>query len=299
MTSDQPSAAPILRELLASGAKRLVAASDRDPAAGTFASSDSRREAELLLGHAIARDRAWLYAHADDRMEAATVTQFQQLLARRIRGEPLAYLLGRREFWSLDLIVTPDVLIPRPETELLVELALHKVAPDSTLEIADLGTGSGAVAVALAHERPRARVIATDLSEPALAIARVNAGRAGLSNVSFELGDWCAALGSRRVDLIVANPPYIAEADPHLTQGDLRFEPRAALASGVRGLDAIASIIAAAPDHLRAGGWLLFEHGHDQGDVARLLLQQSGFMEIFTEPDLERRDRVSGGRIAQ
>jgi release factor glutamine methyltransferase len=268
-------------------------------AAGHLAGNENEsvREVELLLGHALGRDRAWLYAHADDALDAADAVRFHSLLMRRAAGEPIAYLTGRREFWSLDLAVTPDVLIPRPETELLVELVLQRVAQSVQVHIADLGTGSGAIALALALERPHARVLATDSSAAALTVARGNAGRLKIGSVEFALGDWCAALGKRKFDLIVSNPPYIAAGDVHLGQGDLRFEPRAALASGADGLEAIRAIVSGAPTRLQPGGWLLFEHGHEQGIAARDLLGKSGFVEVFTERDLEGRERVSGGRV--
>jgi release factor glutamine methyltransferase len=215
---------------------------------------------------------------------------------RRAAGEPLAYLTGRREFWSLDLAVTPDVLIPRPETELLVELALQRIPRNVKVDIADLGTGSGAIALALAHERPLTRVLATDASAATLTVARDNAARLRNGNIEFAQGDWCAALGNRKFDLIVSNPPYIADKDAHLQQGDLRFEPRAALASGADGLDAIRVIVHGAPAHLKPGAWLMFEHGHEQGLAVRDLLEKSGFVEVFTERDLEGRERVTGGR---
>ena len=279
---------PILKEITARG---LLAAS-----AVELGGDEPAREAELLLGYALGKDRAWLYAHADDALDADSALRFHALLMRRAAGEPIAYIVGRREFWSLDLSVNPDVLIPRPETELLVELALQRIPQNTQVNIADLGTGSGAIALAIARERPQARVLATDTSVAALAVARENAGRVGLGNVEFGQGDWCGALGGRRFDLLVSNPPYIAQADTHLQRGDLRFEPLAALASGADGLDAIRSIVAAAPAHLQPRGWLLFEHGHDQGRAARDLLAQSRFVEIFTALDLEQRERVSGGR---
>jgi len=279
---------PILKAITVRG---LLAAS-----AAELGGDEAAREAELLLGHALGKDRAWLYAHADDALDADGALCFHALLVRRAAGEPIAYIVGRREFWSLDLSVNPDVLIPRPETELLVEMALQRIRQNVQVDIADLGTGSGAIALAIARERPQARVLATDASAAALAVARANAGRLGIGNVEFAQGDWCAALGGRRFDLLVSNPPYIALADTHLQRGDLRFEPRGALASGADGLDAIHSIIATAPAHLQPHGWLLFEHGHDQGRAARDLLAQSGFVDIFTAVDLEQRERVSGGR---
>ena len=267
-------------------------------ASAELGGDESAREVELLLGHALGKDRAWLFAHADDALAVDGALRFHALLMRRAAGEPIAYIVGRREFWSLDLKVDPDVLIPRPETELLVELALARVPQNAQVDIADLGTGSGAIALAIACEHPLARVLATDASAAALAVARENAGRLGIGNVEFAQGDWCAALGGRRFELIVSNPPYIAQTDVHLQQGDLRFEPRAALASGADGLDAIRSIVTAAPSHLQPNGWLLFEHGHDQGRAARDLLAQSRFVEIFSALDLEQRERVSGGRVS-
>lgn len=255
---------------------------------------EARREAELLLMHVLGVDLAWLYAHGDDEINAATVTAFCDLIARRAAGEPLAYLIGRREFWSLDLKVTPDVLIPRAETELLVELALQRIPQNEKADIADLGTGSGAIALALAHERPLARLLATDTSAAALAVARENAQRLGIRNIEFVQGDWCTALGGRKFDLIVSNPPYIAAADAHLRQGDLRFEPTAALVSGPDGLDATRVIARDARAHLQSQGWLLLEHGYAQGAAVREIFGESGFVEIFTARDLEGRDRVSG-----
>ena len=265
-------------------------------AAGRMDGDVAIRESELVLSHVLGRDRAWLYAHADDPLPAAEAVRFHSLLVRRAAGEPLAYIFGRREFWSLDLTVTPDVLIPRPETELLIELALRRISQSAHVDIADLGTGSGAIALALARERPRASVLATDSSAAALTVARGNAERLDIRNIEFLQSDWCAALGKRKFDLIASNPPYIAEADVHLLRGDLRFEPRAALASGSDGLDAICAIVRDAPMYLKPGGWLLFEHGSDQATAVRELLEKSGFVEVFTARDLERRERASGGR---
>ncbi len=262
-------------------------------AADSLDGDESAREVELLLGHALGRDRAWLYAHADDALAATDALRFHSLLMRRADGEPLAYIIGCREFWSLDLAVTTDVLIPRPETELLVELALQKIPQAADVDISDLGTGSGAIALALAHECPRAHVLATDASAAALAVARGNAERLGIRNVEFAQGDWCAALGVRKFNLIVSNPPYIAAADVHLSRGDLRFEPPAALASGADGLDAIRAIVRAASAHLKPGGWLLLEHGYDQGAAVRELLEKSGFADVVTARDLEGRERAT------
>jgi release factor glutamine methyltransferase len=258
--------------------------------------SEARREAALLLRHVLGVSEAWLVAHADDPVDPAHEAAFRDLITRRAHGEPVAYLIGRRGFHALELRVTPDVLIPRPETELLVECALQRIPADADCAVADLGTGSGAIALVLAQARPRARVVATDASPAALRVARANADRRGLRNVEFAIGDWCVALGDARFDVIVSNPPYIADDDPHLRQGDLRFEPRAALASGSGGLDAIRVIVRDAGTYLRPSGWLLFEHGYGQGAASRELLALQGYAEIFTERDLEGRERVSGGR---
>ena len=253
-------------------------------------------DAEWLLAHALDRPPGWLWAHADDAVEAAARERFEALLARRAAGEPVAYLTGTQGFWSLDLRVTPATLIPRPETERLVELALARLPADAPCRVADLGTGSGAIALAIARERPMAAVVATDASKAALAVAVANAQRNGIDNTWFRRGDWCEALGRDRFDLIASNPPYIALADPHLDQGDLRHEPPDALASGDDGLDAIRRIVRDAPAHLAPAGWLLLEHGWDQGQAVRALMAAAGFVEVGTEPDLEGRDRVSLGR---
>lgn len=268
-----------------------------DRGARSLRGDEPRMEAEMLLIRVLGFSRAWLVAHSDDEIDEAHRAAFDALIARRARGEPVAYLTGTRGFHALELRVTPDVLVPRPETELLVDLALARIPVDAECRIADLGTGSGAIALAIARARPNARALATDASDRALAVARENARHLGLTNVEFAQGDWCVALAEARdLDLIVSNPPYIAENDPHLRQGDLRFEPHAALASGADGLDAIRSIVRDARAHLRKGGWLLLEHGFEQGAAVRLLLEQSGYREVFTERDLEGRERVSGAR---
>jgi release factor glutamine methyltransferase len=252
-------------------------------------------EAEHLLAHALGRPSAWLFAHGDELADPAAASTFESLVARREAGEPVAYLTGRRGFWSFELDVGPATLIPRPETERLVELALERLPPGAG-RVADLGTGSGAIALAIAIERPALRVVATDASAAALAVAARNAARLALPNVEFRQGDWCASLAGERFELIASNPPYIAEQDPHLAQGDLRHEPAGALSSGIDGLDAIRRIVEQAPRHLEAGGWLLLEHGLDQGSPVRALLGAAGFVEVATHLDLERRDRVSLGR---
>lgn len=276
-------------------ANRSLWAGNRLPersAAESEKRNDIRSEAELLLMHVLGVNRTWLYAHSDDAVEGESADRFRGLMERRVAGEPIAYLTGHREFFALDLQVTRDVLIPRAETELLVELALAKIPQHLTVDIADLGTGSGAVALALAHGRPQARVLATDASGSALAVARANAQRLKISNVQFAQGDWCAPLAGKMFALIVSNPPYIAANDAHLGQGDLRFEPVAALASGTDGLDAIRQIAQTTPEHLQSGGWLLLEHGFDQGAAVRSILQARGFVAVETARDLEGRDRV-------
>lgn len=255
-----------------------------------------RVDAELLLLHVVQQSRSWLFVHADDTLDTDVQTAYAALVERRAAGEPVAYVTGRRGFWSLELEVTPATLIPRPETELLVELALQRLPRDFGGAVADLGTGSGAIALALARERPRARVMATDASVAALEVARRNAQRHAIDNVCFVHGDWLAPLAEQRFELIVSNPPYIEAADPHLAHGDLRYEPASALASGADGLDDIRRIVDDAHAHLQPAGWLLFEHGWNQGDAARGLLETAGYVDVFTAQDLEQRDRVSGGR---
>lgn len=253
-------------------------------------------DAALLLAHALGRARSWLFAHGDEVAPEADAARFGQLVARRAAGEPVAYLVGTRGFWRFDLAVTPDTLIPRPETELLVELALARLVPGTPARVADLGTGSGAIALAIAGERPQARVVATDASAGALEVARRNASAQGIGNIALCHGDWWMPLAGERFDLVASNPPYIADGDAHLAQGDLRFEPRTALASGADGLDAIRIIAAGAPAHLVEGGWLLVEHGWEQGAAVRALFESAGLADVATERDLEQRDRVTLGR---
>ena len=253
-------------------------------------------DARLLLAHALGRSPSWLYAHGDEGIEADALLRFHALRDARIGGQPVAYLTGRRGFWTLDLEVNADTLIPRPETELLVELALSRLPPESAARVADLGTGSGAIALAIAKERPQASVIATDVSQGAIDVAMRNAFANGILNVEFRRGSWFAPLAGQRFDLIASNPPYIGENDPHLQQGDLRFEPATALSSGSDGLDDIRDIVDQAGRHLVTGGWLLLEHGLEQGASIRVLLETAGFAEVVTEQDLELRDRVTCGR---
>ncbi|WP_088177618.1 peptide chain release factor N(5)-glutamine methyltransferase [Ferriphaselus sp. R-1] len=271
--------------LLSHSKTALEAALGLDPAT-------ARSEARSLLQAVLQVDRAWLIAHDREVVAPEHQARFDAGLARRLAGEPLAYILGEREFFGLDFKVTPATLIPRADTELLVELALQR----QSTSVLDLGTGSGAVALSIAHARPDALVTAVDASAAALAVARENAVRLGLLNVALVESDWFAALAGRTYDLIVSNPPYIAADDPHLVQGDLPFEPASALASGADGLDDIRRIVAAAPDYLRAGGELLLEHGYDQADRVRSLLEQRGFGEVRSFRDLAGIERVTGGR---
>lgn len=256
-------------------------------------------EAELLLCEVIGKPRSHLRAWPENQLEPEQTRRFMSLLDRRASGEPLAYITGRREFWSLTLEVAAGVLIPRPDTETLVERALELIPPSAQVAVADLGTGSGAIALAIASERPHCRIVATDRSEAALRVARSNAVRLGLEQVEFRLGDWCQALGEERFDLLISNPPYIAQSDPHLEMGDLRHEPREALVSGVEGLDDLRCIIDCAPHHLLPGGRILLEHGFSQGKAVRELLRATGFESVRTYCDLARRERVSEGELAQ
>ncbi len=251
-------------------------------------------EARLLLGHVLQQPPVWLLAHDDVLLDETALRGFNDLIARREAGEPVAYLLGRREFFGRDFAASPAALIPRPETELLVEVALKKLGDGNTARILDLGTGTGCIAITLALECPSAQVTALDASRDALALAAENARRLNAS-VHFLRSDWYAAVQGEIFDVIISNPPYIAATDAHLTQGDLRFEPPAALASGADGLDAIRHIIAAAPAHLSAQGRLWLEHGYDQADAVRALLAAAGFTAIEQHRDLAGTVRVSGG----
>ena len=253
-------------------------------------------DAELLLAHVLHKNRAWLHTWPDYELSAEQTLQFQQLVARRAGGEPVAHLLGRQEFWSLSLRVTADTLIPRPETERLVELALERIPHTAAWSIADLGTGSGAIALALAKERPLCRILATDRSAAALAVARDNARTHQLANVRFRQGTWFEALQHEAAfDMIVSNPPYIREDDPHLQQGDVRFEPAAALQAGQTGLADLQHLIREALPHLKPGGWILLEHGYDQAAAVMQLLKQAGYEQVSDYTDLAGQSRVVAG----
>ncbi len=259
--------------------------------------SDSPRlDAELLLAHVLGTDRSALHAWPEREVPEAQALAFHAFLDRRLAGEPIAYLLGRRGFWDFDLEVTPDVLIPRPETELLVEQALIRIPEDADWSIADLGTGSGAIALALARERPRCTIHAVDRSAAALAVARRNAECLDLYNLHFHQGDWLDALpAGSDWQMIVSNPPYVPQDAPHLAARGVRFEPREALAAGADGLDDIRRIVPAAWQALAPGGWLLLEHGWDQGEAVPRLLADAGFVEVTDYRDLAGHPRVATG----
>jgi release factor glutamine methyltransferase len=254
-------------------------------------------DAQLLLAHVLDVPRAWLAAHDTDALPQEAADAFVALARRRRDGEPVAYLTGVREFWGLALRVTPDVLIPRPETETLVELALALIPRDRPARILDLGTGSGAIALALAHERPQAKVTGVDHSAAALVVARDNARRLAIANVEFMKSDWYAGVGDERFDVIVANPPYVASADPHLEEGDVRFEPRAALSPGGDGLTALRMIVAGARRRLVANGHLVVEHGYDQSTAVQELFRDAGFDRITVRNDLAGIARIVGGTL--
>ncbi|SCY13087.1 peptide chain release factor N(5)-glutamine methyltransferase [Nitrosospira sp. Nsp13] len=256
-------------------------------------------DARMLLQSVLNASHAHLAAHPEHELTAEQAQSFHLLTARRVHGEPVAYLMGKREFYSLDFNVTPAVLIPRPETELLVDLALERLPLDRPCKVLDLGTGSGAIALTIAKHRPLADIMAVDSSAGAVAIAKINARQLNASNVRIIETDWFDGLSGERFDLIVSNPPYVADGDPHLTQGDLRFEPRMALTEGAGddGLDCIRFIITSAPLYLVADGTLLFEHGYDQAEACRHLLGEAGFHSVLSRSDLAGIPRVSGGRF--
>ncbi|HSH06791.1 MAG TPA: peptide chain release factor N(5)-glutamine methyltransferase [Burkholderiales bacterium] len=252
------------------------------------------REARLLLAAAAQLPEARIAAHPERPLEAPVRARFEDWALRRRAGEPIAYLIGWREFYGLRLAVTPAVLIPRPETELLVECALQALPRRGTPRVLDLGTGSGAVALAIKHARGAAQVVGVEASAAALAVACGNAARLGLE-VDWRRGEWFAAAAGERFDLIVSNPPYVAQGDPHLSQGDLRYEPREALVAGADGLDAIRCVARGLAEHLRSGGWAFVEHGFDQAEAVRACLNQAGLTRVETWRDLAGHPRVSGG----
>ncbi len=276
--------------LLEEGIKRLEAGS-----AKSDAPSAARLDAEVLLAHVLGAPRARLRSHPEEAAPAAAAEHYLRLIERRASGEPLAYLTGRREFWSLELAVSPAVLIPRPETELLVERALAVLAT-TTGAVVDLGTGCGAIALALASERPGWRVLATDISEAALAVARANAAALGLGRVEFRAGRWFEPLNAERFDLIVSNPPYVAAGDPVLTRSGLQYEPSLALTPGADALECLRALAHAAPAHLKSGGWLLLEHGADQAQAVRSELVLAGLRSVRSHRDLAGHERMTEGQ---
>lgn len=260
-------------------------------------SPTAQLDAELLLSFVLSKPRSYLYTWPDKVLSESQVAAYQELLQRRKNGEPVAYLLGRQGFWTLDLQVAEHTLIPRADTEILVETALQLADANTAWQVLDLGTGSGALALALASERANWQITGVDRIESAVALAQANQQHTGLSNVKFLHSDWFSALAGQRYNLILSNPPYIAEHDPHLQQGDVRFEPLSALVSGPDGLADIRSIIAQAAAYLISPGWLLLEHGYDQASAVRALLEQAGFVEVRSQRDLAGHERVSLGRL--
>jgi len=254
----------------------------------------ARRDAEILLCHCLGKTRSWLYTWPESEVVSADVARFDTLMARRESGEPVAYLTGQREFWSLQLTVNEHTLIPRPETETLVEWALELPLPGDARAL-DLGTGSGAIALAVASERPTWQVTAVDRSAAALAVARTNARRTGLQRVACLQSDWYQALAGQRFNLLLSNPPYVDPDDLHLRQGDLRFEPREALVAERGGVADLEALVGGAPSHLLCGGWLLLEHGFTQGEEVRALLRDRGFSAVSTRADIAGQERISGG----
>jgi release factor glutamine methyltransferase len=277
-------------ELLSAGTELLAAALTARDAGAT-----PGLDAELLLAHALGVGRARLRSHGDDVPAADAAARFLALIERRAAGEPVAYVLGRKAFWSLELTVNPAVLVPRPETELLVERSLA-LLPADEIKAVDLGTGSGAIALALASARPRWRIVATDVSTAALAVARANAAALGLERVEMVHGDWLACLPGRTFDLVLSNPPYVAAGDPAIRQSELMCEPRLALVAAEDGLGALRAIVAAAPACLERGGWLLLEHGATQAAAVAGALVARGFAQVRSHRDLAGRERMTEGQ---
>lgn len=259
-------------------------------------SDSARLDSELLLTFVMKQTRVWLHTWPDNELTPGQYSEFEQLITRRKNGEPIAHIIGEQEFWSLKLKVTPDTLIPRADTERLVELALERIPQASFWNIVDLGTGSGAIALALAKERPSAQVVATDASMKALTIAEENAKLNQLNNIRFVRSSWFDDLENHVFEMIVSNPPYIAENDPHLSSGDVRFEPDTALTSGPAGLDDLSHLISKAPGYLKPGGWLILEHGYDQADAVIQLMQQAGFTNCQDFKDYGGNPRVAIGQ---
>ena len=260
------------------------------------ASESPRRDAEILLGFVTGRARTYILAFGETELLPAEQAQLEALLARRQRGEPVAHLVGTREFWSLPLFVSPATLIPRPDTECLVEQALARL-PATPCDILDLGTGTGAIALALASERPDCHITAVDLMPDAVALAQRNAEHLGIANVTLQQSHWFSALSGQRFATIVSNPPYIDEQDPHLAEGDVRFEPRSALVAADRGLADLAWIIEQGRAFLLPDGWLLLEHGWQQGETVRALFAKNDYQDVETTRDYGGNERLTAGRL--
>ena len=275
-----------IRALIEEGAARLTRVAD-----------DPRHEAEILLGAALGQPRAYLIAHPERSvLDCDATDRYEAHVTRRAHGEPIAYILGEKEFWSLPIAVGPFVLVPRPETELVVERALAHLPADEPSDVLDLAAGSGAIALAVASERPRCRVVGTDVSPDAVSVAIMNAARLGLGRVEFKAGSWFEPMRGQLFDVIASNPPYIAEGDPRVEPGVRRYEPHDALYSGPTGLEALARITADAPGNLKPGGWLVLEHGDLQGEAVRALFAAGGFESVATHRDLGGRERCTEGR---
>lgn len=274
-----------IKELIQDAQVRLAETSDT-----------AQLDTEVLLAHALEQDRTYLHTWPEKELTPEQQQTFQQLIKRRLNGEPVAYITGYREFWDMTLQVTPDTLIPRPETELLVETVLEKIPPDAQWNIADLGTGSGAIALAIARERPRCQVTATDNSATALDVAKANAQRLGIHNVRFIEGHWFQPIEYEQFEIIVSNPPYVHPHDPHLQKGDLRFEPTQALQSIPDGMRDIRIISNAARGHLTPPGWLILEHGYDQGTAVMERLQELGYVDVSVVDDLSHNERICMGK---
>lgn len=261
-----------------------------------FEASEARLEAQLLMQHVLNVNRAWLISHENEQLTTTVINEYKNLLSRRLAGEPIAYILGYREFYGLKLKVTPATLIPRPDTETLVEAAIDKCHASKPSDILDLGTGCGAIALTIAKSRPDSQVTAIDASQAALKVAIENAQQLSINNVRFMLSNWFSALQNKKFDIIVSNPPYIEQNDPHLERGDLKFEPASALSSGTDGLNDIRVIINDSLAHLKPQGWLMLEHGYNQASSVKELMAQAGLVDIETHQDLGDNDRVTIGK---
>ena len=257
----------------------------------------ARLDSEVLTAHVLNYSRAQLYTWSDKILTEPEIDNIEQLIDRRYKGEPVAYILGRQEFWSLDFKVTPDTLIPRPETEQLVEFSLNHIPVDQSFHVMDLGTGSGAIAIAIANERPQVQILAVDTSEPALKVAMENAVNLGVTTVSFKQSDWFSSVGEEEFDLLISNPPYIEEDDEHLSEGDVACEPKSALVSGVDGLDDIRKIINQAKKYLKQNAVLVLEHGWNQAAKVRMIFDEESYTDVCSYKDLAGIERITTGKF--